>query len=157
MYICSPVCGKKGNKRCAKLKHIIECGKHEGRYYSRYHGCVACSAAATREEKAAKEAKTDDKEYARCTTAETRKPQGNEAQGNGKDKKQKHRESRRRHRGRTGCDEVGKTGCDEVVGGTCRNEDDGVAKGKSIVMAVAHKKTKLWAKRVGYHKCIGTS
>lgn len=48
----SPVCGKKGNKRCAKLRHIIPCEKHEGRYYSRYHGCVSCSAAAAREEKA---------------------------------------------------------------------------------------------------------
>lgn len=46
------MCGKKGNRRCAKLRHIIPCEKHEGRYYSRYHGCVSCSAAAAREEKA---------------------------------------------------------------------------------------------------------
>lgn len=46
------MCGKKGNKRCVKLRHIIPCEKHEGRYYSRYYSCVSCSAAAAREEKA---------------------------------------------------------------------------------------------------------
>lgn len=47
------MCGKKGNKRCVKLRHIIPCEKHEGRYYSRYYPCVSCSAAAAREEKKA--------------------------------------------------------------------------------------------------------
>lgn len=49
------MCGKRGNKRCAKLGHIIPCDTHEGRYYSRYYECVSCVAAAAREDKAAKQ------------------------------------------------------------------------------------------------------
>lgn len=50
----SPVCSKKGNRRCVKLGHIIECDIHKGKYHSRLFDCVSCAEACAREEKATK-------------------------------------------------------------------------------------------------------
>lgn len=50
----SPVCFKKGNRRCVKLGHLIECEIHRGKYHSRIHECVSCAEACAREAKAAK-------------------------------------------------------------------------------------------------------
>ncbi|KAG8163641.1 hypothetical protein KVR01_006938 [Diaporthe batatas] len=49
-----PVCSKKGNRRCVKLGHIIECDIHKGKFHSRLFVCVSCSEACAREEKAIK-------------------------------------------------------------------------------------------------------
>ncbi|ROV94814.1 hypothetical protein VPNG_09301 [Cytospora leucostoma] len=47
-----PACGKKGNQRCVKLRHIFECDTHKGRFHSKYNECVACVEARVRNEKA---------------------------------------------------------------------------------------------------------
>lgn len=67
--IQSPVCSKKGNKRCVKLGHLIECETHEGKYHSRIHECVSCAEACVREEKAAK------KDYSSCNAEDKNKQQ----------------------------------------------------------------------------------
>lgn len=48
------MCSKKGNRRCLKLGHLIECEVHRGRYHSRIHGCVSCAEARARDQKVAK-------------------------------------------------------------------------------------------------------
>jgi hypothetical protein len=48
----SPVCSKKGNKRCIKLRHLIECDTHRGKYHSIRFGCVSCAEACARKERA---------------------------------------------------------------------------------------------------------
>ncbi|POS76119.1 hypothetical protein DHEL01_v205478 [Diaporthe helianthi] len=52
-----PVCAKKGNRRCVKLGHLIECDIHKGKYHSRLFECVSCVEAHAREEKATKKDK----------------------------------------------------------------------------------------------------
>ncbi|KUI70802.1 hypothetical protein VM1G_11654 [Cytospora mali] len=54
-----PVCGKKGNKRCLKLKHITECHIHKGRFHSKFNDCVSCAEARAREERAIKDAEDE--------------------------------------------------------------------------------------------------
>lgn len=54
LTIQSPVCSKKGNRRCVKLGHLIECDIHKGKYHSRLFECVSCAEACAREEKATK-------------------------------------------------------------------------------------------------------
>ncbi|KAI3391302.1 hypothetical protein diail_7633, partial [Diaporthe ilicicola] len=49
-----PVCARKGNRRCLKLGHLIECDIHRGKFHSRIHSCVSCAEARAREEKAAR-------------------------------------------------------------------------------------------------------
>lgn len=65
----SPVCSKKGNRRCVKLGHLIECEIHRGKYHSRIHECVSCAEACAREEKAAK------KDQSSCSTEDKNKQQ----------------------------------------------------------------------------------
>lgn len=65
----SPVCSKKGNRRCVKLGHLIECEIHRGKYHSRIHECVACAEACAREEKAAK------KDHGSCSAEDENKQQ----------------------------------------------------------------------------------
>lgn len=65
----SPVCSKKGNRRCVKLGHLIECEIHRGKYHSRIHECVSCAEACAREEKAAK------KDHGSCNAEEKNKQQ----------------------------------------------------------------------------------
>lgn len=56
----SPVCGKKGNRRCMKLRHIIECDTHKGRYHSKFNDCVSCAEARARKERASKDAENNE-------------------------------------------------------------------------------------------------
>lgn len=72
--IQSPVCSKKGNKRCVKLGHLIECGIHKGKYHSRIHECVSCAEACAREEKVAK------KDHSSCS-AEDKQQQKSKKSG----------------------------------------------------------------------------
>lgn len=64
-----------------KLKHIIECETHTGRYHSRYHKCVACCAAAVRqarEQDAAKKASAaqNDEQHPPASPARAKKTKG---------------------------------------------------------------------------------
>ncbi|KKY35062.1 hypothetical protein UCDDA912_g05012 [Diaporthe ampelina] len=64
-----PVCAKKGNRRCVKLGHLIECEIHKGKFHSQIHKCVSCAEACAREEKAAKKDRSD------CSAEEETKQQ----------------------------------------------------------------------------------
>ncbi|KAG6368209.1 hypothetical protein INS49_002410 [Diaporthe citri] len=59
----------KGNRRCVKLGHLIECEIHRGKYHSRIHQCVSCAEACAREEKAAK------KDHGSCSPKDKSKQQ----------------------------------------------------------------------------------
>lgn len=74
----SPVCFKKGNKRCVKLGHLIECEIHRGKYHSRIHECVSCAEACAREEKAAK------KDHSPCSSAEDKNKQQEKSRRGGR-------------------------------------------------------------------------
>lgn len=73
----SPVCAKKGNRRCVKLGHLIECDIHKGKYHSIRFECVSCAEACAREEKATK------KDQGPCS-AEAEKKQQKKSRKRGK-------------------------------------------------------------------------
>lgn len=150
------MCGKRGNKRCAKLQHIFPCEKHEGRYYSRYHSCVSCTAAAAREEKAAKQhakakAEVDENNdhgiaYHAKKCPKTRKlkhrKEGQSTEKNG-DEQQPQRWEGRGKRKRKGKENVGGDEASHREGGDVHKE-------AGLVLTVVQKdKSKMRAKLAG--------
>ncbi|ROV95843.1 hypothetical protein VSDG_05167 [Cytospora chrysosperma] len=88
-----PVCGKKGNRRCVKLGHIIECEIHKGRYHIKFNNCVSCVQARAREQRAMKEDEDD-----QSTDNEVKQGQKTEKKGKVKRPKEKSMKQLRREK-----------------------------------------------------------